>query len=322
MFTTMAKSFTALRNSGSEWQRASSALFLVALLFTGSGCFENGNDPVSPVPATGPGGDPQTLPSNRAIMTNPNPGSRLTPSTTFEWTPGSDVDRYTLDIYGSNDEQDPLASFTPGQNTSYTVQIMQIERRPVLWVKLTTYHLDGSASEPFWAQYWYPEEQEGWTLNHFEVRFYEWWGAGTGGERTIYENNNVVPSTRQFTPEPINHVWETGHYRIDSTLRIDQLPDNLMAGETGAVKATVSGNISSAGLGFSRSAAVGLSINGSANQAGEPNAENRPVSLQTSVGPNQFSDTERITFETSAGLQSINDSRLRIRVVAVYRRTS
>jgi hypothetical protein len=85
------------------------------------------------------------------------------------------------------------------------------------------------------------------------------------------------------------------------------------------VRASVVAAISSSGLGFSRAAGLGLNIAGGTDVASEPAAENRAVDLEVSVGPNATSARERIIFESESGLGSINDSRLNLRVVAVYR---
>jgi len=313
MFRAVVQIFKHLEDDYWSWRRAGSALVLAMLLVTGGGCWEKKSNLVSPVSPI-PGGQ---NPPSRAIMSTPSCGSRLNWSTTFTWTPGTEVDYYTFEIHGSQDEQDPLAIYDPTQNTSLTVPISQIDERSVLWVKLTTYHLEGQESDPYWCEYWYPED-EGWILDHLEYTAEERWYHGSGGSTIIEENMNVGRSTRTFTPSPIDHVWDTGHYRVEETLTIEELPEHVPTGGQAIVRASAVANISTSGLGFSRDAVLGLSINGSSDQTGEPGAENRDVTLEVGVGPNTIGATERITFEATAGLNSINDSRLIVRVVAVY----
>ena len=314
MFRTVRQILKHIENECWSWRRAGSALILATLLATGGGCYEKKSTLVSPVSPV-PGGDDNT--PSRAIMSSPSCGSRLNWDTTFTWTPGTEVDYYTFEIHGSQDEQDPLAIYDPTENTSVTVPIAQIEQRSVLWVKLTTYHLDGQESDPYWCEYWYPED-EGWILDHLEYTAEERWYHGSGGSRIIDEVLDLARTVRQFTPSPIDNVWETGHYRVEGTLTIEELPEHVPTGGQAVVRASALTNISSSGLGFSRDAVLGLSISGSTDQASEPAAENRDVHLEAEVGPNTIGATERITFEATAGLNSINDSRLIIRVVAVY----
>jgi len=311
MFRTVVQILKHLEDDVWSWRRAGSALILATLLATSGGCRSGTKDPVSPIP-----GDDDNPPS-RAIMSSPSCGSRLNWNTTFTWTAGTEVDYYTFEIYGSQDEQDPLAIYDPTQNTSISVPISQIDERSVLWVKLTTYHLDGQESDPYWCEYWYPED-EGWILDHLEYTAEERWYHGSGGSTIIDENMNVSRSVRQFTPSPINNVWETGHYRVEETMIIEELPDHVPTGGQAVIRISAMSNISSSGMGFSRDAVLGLNLSGSTDQTSEPGAENRDVHLEVEVGPNAIGVTERITFEATAGLNSINDSRLVVRVVAVY----
>jgi hypothetical protein len=133
---------------------------------------------------------------------------------------------------------------------------------------------------------------------------------------------NVARSTRQFTPEPIESVWDTGHKRVEATLRIDELPDHIPVGGQAVVRATATSNMSSSGLGLSRAAALGIATPGGRDMTSEPAAENRPVSMEISLGPKTVAPAERMTFEVDASLATINDHHLIITVVAVYRRTA
>lgn len=164
-----------------------------------------------------------------------------------------------------------------------------------------------------------PADDEGWILDHLEYTAEERWHHGSGGSRIIDENMNVSRTTTTFTPSPINNVWDTGHYRVEGTLIIEELSQQIPTGEHAIVRASATANISTSGLGFSRAADLVLNIAGSNDQSSEPGAENRDISLdRVAVGPHAINARERITFEASAGLNSINDHRLIIRVVAVY----
>lgn len=319
MLRNLAKSLKSLRINDFAWKRAAAAFGMLTLIATTGGCLSNGSDPLSPLPIGG--GDPQAIPASRAILQSPSWGSRLSRATTFTWNSATDVESYTLEFHGSDDGQDLLASFAPGRSTSYTVQVDQLEKRPVLWVKLTTHHLDGQSSEPYWCEFWYPAEDQGWILDHFEYTVLERWSHGSGGQRVLEEDRNVPRSTRQFTAQPLDRVWQGGNYHVEETLRIDELPDYVPAGGQAAVRASATASISTSGLGFSRAAALGLTVPGGTDIASEPAAENRSVSLQAAVGPSAVIVTERMYFEVDAGLQSVNESHLQIKVVAVYRRS-
>ena len=71
----------------------------------------------------------------------------------------------------------------------------------------------------------------------------ERWYHGSGGQRIIHENMNVARSTPQSTPQPLESVGETGHYRLENRLRIDELPDHVPSGGNAVVRASATANI-------------------------------------------------------------------------------
>jgi len=156
-------------------------------------------------------------------------------------------------------------------------------------------------------------------LDHFEVEVVDRWVCGAGGSKVVYEAKNVGPGTRSFAPpEDLAFKWDGGHYRVSMSMQVKALPDRIHPGEKARIAATAKSTISTGGLGFSRSAFLNLSA-GQTEQATEPNAENKTVNLQASAGPVEVTPSQRIELGISSGLNSVNDHRYHLTVVAVYR---